>query len=104
MNKFLVVLLISCGLCAYAEENRPAKRVMIPMVQKERDFVPPETVGVGKDCPFPTVRKRIVFVCPCCGMRMSTHVLYRFLPHCPKDDSPMFEQEDKKQINRAQVG
>lgn len=104
MNRALAVLLISCGLCAYAEENQPAERVTIPMIQKERDFVAPETVGVGKDCPFPTVRKRIVFLCPCCGMKMSTHVLYPTLPHCPKDGSPMFEQEDKPKKKKDQMG
>jgi hypothetical protein len=54
-------------------------------------FVPPETVGVPKDCPFPTVKEKIEFKCPKCRLRGWTHVLYPHLPHCPRCRCPMNE-------------
>jgi serine/threonine protein kinase len=72
--------------------SSPRKRQYIPMLQKDRIVVPPETVGVEKDCPFPTVKERISFQCPECNLRMFTHVLYPHLPHCPKDGAVMFEE------------
>lgn len=70
-----------------------AKKIIIPMPAGPREIVPPETVGVGKDCPFPTVKKPIRFVCPNCKLRMQTHVLYPHLPWCPKDNSVMMEEQ-----------
>ncbi len=72
--------------------SSPRKRQYIPMLQKDRIVVPPETVGVEKDCPFPTVKERIAFQCPECELRMFTHVLYPHLPHCPQDGAVMFEE------------
>jgi len=65
----------------------------IRMPLRHREFVPPETVGVEKDCPFPTVKNSVCFECPKCGLKMKTHLLYHFLPHCPKDSWVMNEIE-----------
>lgn len=66
-------------------------RIRIPV--RNREFVPPETVGVEKNCPFPTVKNPVCFECPKCGLKMKTHLLYHFLPHCPKDKWVMNEIE-----------
>ena len=71
----------------------PVQKVIVPLPVKAREFVPPETVGVPKDCPFPTVKKPITFQCPCCGLRMWSHVMPPHLPHCHKDGSVMPEVE-----------
>jgi hypothetical protein len=65
----------------------------IPLPNRSRVFVPPETVGVGKDCPFSTVKDPVCFQCPICGVKMKTHVLYPHLPHCSKDHWVMNEIE-----------
>jgi hypothetical protein len=67
------------------------KLIYIPLPHRERVFVPPETVGVPKDCPFPTVKEKIEFKCPKCRLRGWTHVLYPHLPHCPRCRCPMNE-------------
>lgn len=63
----------------------------IPLTPRPHEFVPPETVGVGKDCPFPTVKEKLELKCPKCRLRGWTHVLYPHLPHCPKCRCPMSE-------------
>ena len=73
-----------------AKQQRP----IVLMRAKEREIVPPHTVGVGNDCPFPTVKEPIRFICPKCGLRGQTHVLYPHLPWCPKDNAVMIEIED----------
>jgi hypothetical protein len=80
-------------LAVGARPDANPQRPIIMMPAKQRDFVPPDTVGVPKDCPFPTVRKPIKFLCPKCGLRGETHVLYPHLPWCPKDGTVMNEVE-----------
>jgi len=65
----------------------------MPMPVRTREFVPPETVGVEKDCPLATVKKAVCFECPKCGLKSKTHVLYHHLPWCPKDKWVMNEIE-----------
>ena len=74
-----------------AEDAPMRQRVYIPIPSRDRVFVPPETVGVEKDCPFPTVKDRLTFQCPKCNLKGFTHVLYPHLPHCPKDTAVMLE-------------
>lgn len=71
---------------------KPFNRVYVPIPNKQREYVPPETVGVPKDCPFPTVSKPIKFVCPCCGLWMKTNLLYHHLPQCHRDGCVMKEE------------
>ena len=97
MIRFVVIALalIVASPKAETKPKNPPKNVSRPIVLmpvKNRDFVPPEQVGVGKDCPFPTVRTPIKFCCPQCGLRMQTHVVYPHLPWCPKDGSVMLEK------------
>lgn len=86
----------------------------IPLTPRPHEFVPPETVGVQKHCPFPTVKEKLEFKCPKCKLRMWTHVLYPHLPHCPKCRCPMGEvipppplkqpAPQSKQSDRANTG
>lgn len=65
----------------------------IPVPARNREFVNPETVGVEKDCPLPTVKDPVCFECPKCGLKSKTNVLYHYLPDCPKDRWIMNEIE-----------
>lgn len=100
MIRWLLIfaLFAASGTVPAAPQQSPKKpipvRAFVPLPVKQRDFVPPETVGVPKDCPFPAVKKRVAFKCSCCGLRMWTHVLYPHLPHCPKDGCIMNEIEN----------
>lgn len=80
------------------------KFVFIPLTPREHEFVPPETVGVGKDCPFPTVKEKLEFQCPKCKIRMWTHVLYPHLPHCPRCRCPMGENIPVKAAKKEKMG
>lgn len=72
---------------------RNQKKIFILIPWKQREFVPPEKVGVPKDCPFPTVKEVIVFECLVCGIKIFTHVLYPHYPHCTKCGNIMWEVE-----------
>ena len=100
LTTILIALLISAAFAPLAaaqtigsakDARLNQKPVFIPMPRRDRIFVAPETVGVEKDCPFPTVKDRICFQCPECKLKGSTHVLYPHLPHCPKDMCVMLE-------------
>jgi hypothetical protein len=101
MTLLLTLALVSAT--AVAQNKKLNKRIYIPIPERKREFVPPEQVGVLPDCPFPTVKERIVFKCPTCGLKMSTHVLYPHLPHCPKDESIMFEEEKTTKESRKEA-
>ncbi len=100
MIRLILICAVLCGINTIPSiPNKPkpkanATRPIVPLPLKPREFVPPEKVGVPKDCPFPTVKKRLAFQCPCCGLRMWTHVLYPHLPHCPRDGCVMNEIEN----------
>lgn len=53
-------------------------------IKPVRVFIKPEQVGLPKDFPHPVVQDRIFWKCPCCNMKMSTHVVYPSNPNCPK--------------------
>ncbi len=86
MVRLLLVTMLMATVAMAAE-----KLEYIPLTPRPHEFVPPETVGVGKDCPFPTVKEKLEFKCPKCKLRSWTHVLYPHLPHCPKCRCPMNE-------------
>ena len=105
MNKILLIAAFAPLFLTVKPKPKPApapkppvvakqQRPIVLMPVKEREIVPPHTVGVGKDCPFPTVKEPIRFLCPKCGLRGQTHVLYPHLPWCPKDNTVMVEVED----------
>jgi hypothetical protein len=73
----------------------------IPLATKIRPYVSPEKVGLPKDFPAPTVSERIYFRCPTCALRMSTHVVYPYLPRCHKCGTAMPEIETPKCIKPA---
>ena len=84
---------IAVGIAAKHEKAAPQSPTKIRMPVRTRIYVKPESVGYEKDCPLPTVKNPISFECPMCGLKMKTHLLYPFLPHCPKDKSVMNEIE-----------
>jgi hypothetical protein len=106
MSRFLIVaLLLGSGITTGNEKPDPKAvepplpvfharfPARIPVPNRTRVFVPPESVGVEKTCPFPTVKDPVCFQCPMCGVKMKTHVLYPHLPHCSKDRWVMNEIE-----------
>jgi len=75
----------------------------IPLPNKKRELTEPEKVGLPKDFRQPCVKDPILFQCPCCGFGMSTQVLYKYLPSCPKDGCVMPEVDkwlDKKHFEK----
>jgi hypothetical protein len=88
----MVLFSVLALAAAAATAQNKNKRLHLPIPERPREFVPPEQVGLPPNCPFPAVKERITFVCPRCGLKMRTHVLYPHLPHCPKDESIMFEE------------
>jgi hypothetical protein len=91
---FLMLLVLIPHIELIPKQPLPCqKKIFILIPFKKRDFVPPEKVGVGKDCPFPTVKEPIVFECIVCGIKMFTHVLYPHYPHCTKCGGIMWEKE-----------
>lgn len=105
MSRFLMVaVLLASGVAV--EDKQPAPQaveqlpvfhaqfpVRIPVPGRTRIYVKPQSVGVDKACPFPTVKEPVCFQCPQCRLKMKTHVLYPHLPHCPKDRWVMNEVE-----------
>lgn len=77
----------------FCPEIKPQPKPKIPVAFKEREFVPPETIGLPKDFPGRVMKDKMVFKCECCGVMIQTRVYHPHLPECPRDGCYMREVE-----------